>query len=398
MRTSFAFLLCGATIFLTACDVEGPAPDEHITTQASAIKGGYTDTSDTAVVGVVLLEGQGIATCTGSLLLPNMVLTARHCVSDTLNDNTGVNCSVTSSAAPQPVGNFYVTTKGSMTQNPADYHTVKEVLIVPAENNLFCGNDQAILILNDLVPESEAIPMVPRVDTVLAKGEGYSAIGFGETNDGANNSGTRRRLDNLFVDCAEDGCKGLTAFVKVTEWVGDHGICSGDSGGPAMDLQNRVVGVTSRGGAGCTSPVYGAIHGWGQWIMDSAVHAAEVGGYEPPPWATGYPTDPVYNYPVGGACDESCASNLCLADECTKMCNETAYCPDNYDCVPIDDTSSACQKHVDPPKKKKQQTTVTSCSMSAGDRDPTNPVPWFGAIAVALGAAVARKVSRRSKR
>lgn len=406
LRTSLAFVTLGSLVVaIAACDVDppqGPVAEEPIAASSEPIKGGYPDNTDTATVGIVAFVGGGnIGSCSGSLIGPNIVLTARHCVSDTLNEvNGGVDCSKTKAGPPYKPTEFYVTTKQSMTQNPDDYHTVSEVLIVPADNSLFCGNDQAILILSENIDPSEAVPLIPRVDSILAKGEQYYAVGYGATNDAGAGAGQRRRRDNLFVACAETECKGY--WIKATEWTGDQGICSGDSGGPALDLQNRVVGVTSRGGAGCLDPVYGGLFGWGQWIKDSALHAAEVGGYAPPPWASGFPTDPEFNLPIGGACDDTCASGVCLDDQCTRLCSEAAYCPEGYQCDPINETQSACALiPPPPPEKKKPVVTETTCAASVvalgSDKDPTNPVPWFGAAAIVIGVgALARKRARKS--
>lgn len=383
-------LLPFALVAVAACAPSEPS-EPVFRTAEQPIKGGYTETDMPNVVGVVNTDG-GI--CSGSLILPNLVLTARHCVS---NVSQQILCGSAPVGALKPAGKFFVTTKYQLTQNPADYHAVSKVIGLPGTSDI-CGYDQALLQLADNVDPAEAEPLVPRVDTELHQDDEYYAVGYGGTNDAGSGVGTRRRRDGLFVTCFGDLCP--PSLAEPTEWVGDTGICGGDSGGPALDLQGRVVGVTSRGAANCDSPVYGSLLGWADWLKEKAAAAAADGGYDPPPWVLGAPTDPAYYAPIGDACSDpsTCPGGLCITDEqgsyCSKPCTELTSCGDGFAC-----TNGECTKIPPPPPppdggaggQAGDPGVQTGGGCAVGRSEPTKPMPWVFGVAAAAGALLRRR-------
>ena len=390
--------LVAGLLAVTGCAAPDDSDIEDVGTSEDAIKGGYADPNDPNVVGIYSINSGGI--CSGSLIAPNLVLTARHCVAPVLNEvGGGVQCGVTKFGTTTKGSNLVVTTEQFMSPS-AKFHVGSEV-IVPADK-AFCGNDVALIILGNNIDPSEAVPLVPRVDTQIAKQDEYSAVGYGATGDSGSGAGQRRRRDKLFTTCIADECPPWMGGTEL-EWVGDQGICQGDSGGPAIDLQNRVIGITSRGSAGCDNPVYGGVFSWAQLIKDAAFHAAEVGGYAPPPWATGWTSDPQFpQHPVGDACAQpaDCPSNHCISDAsgqyCTRACGDTAPCPDGYVCD-AGNLGVCVQVFVPPPptpaEKKAAEATETGGCNAAPSPDPTKPVPWF-----AGGAVIAFALLRRRRR
>ncbi len=197
---------------------------------------------------------------------------------------------------------------------------------------------------------------MPRVDENVFPGEQYTAIGFGSINDQGTGSGRRRILENLFVGCVGN-CMAYSTD-NVTEWGGDRGVCTGDSGGPALDLQGRVIGVVSRGGPNCSSPIYGSVFGWSDLIRQTALEAAQAGGYEPAAWVNGGTTTPdggtggeggsggTGGDPgmagLGQYCQDhvQCVSGLCVYENnlttyCSQACSEAdTSCPDGFVCAP----------------------------------------------------------------
>ena len=277
-RTLTLALLCGAGGVLSCAAADG---EPGTGSWSSAISGGEPDSVDSNVFVLGSHRSANeFALCSASLIAPNLLLTARHCVSTVTEQ---VTCGQTVASPPLAVNTFFASSTQSIDDTGSTFFSVSDIS-VPSQSGEICGFDLALLTLSTVVPASVATPLVPRIDRAVVRGESYRAVGYGQiSSDDAAIAGSRMVRTGLKVDCAPGKC-GLGA--ASSEFVGETGICSGDSGGPALDSTGKVVGVVSRGATGCTYPIYGSVASWKGWLIGVAEQAAVAGDYAPPFWVT----------------------------------------------------------------------------------------------------------------
>ncbi len=432
------------TAILVACSSNRPTEKLGETTQD--IQGGTTDTTHSFVVGVCggLAGNQCQLTCSGALILPNMVISARHCVENTTEM---IDCATSKFGARlgQP-SDYIVTTSSTMPGIKAKQHVVKQI-ITPTPTGV-CGNDISILILSDLVPSSEAVPAIPNTGYSLTDQDhynsnaGFTGIGFGITSPNGNDSGTRRIKKNIdtvcipgdcAIDCAKLGAPANEYTDK--EFLGGDGTCQGDSGSSAWE-QDKFdqgvfvsMGVLSRGGvsmdgASCVGSIYTRVDAWRDLIVQTAATASSNWTLyaKPTPDWTVYSPPPAC--PAGGgpagkdggagssggtkgfgdtcSLDSQCKSKQCYSADgknfaCTQTCTagDATSCPAGFACDP---GALLCLAASDAGPTNNATTTTTSGCAMAPAPDPSKPVPWkaMGLGMVAVLGLLFRRTARRT--
>lgn len=393
---------------LTVACGSGAPPDDEVGVSRGRVVGGYVDDKTTGVVGLAIDFGGHpfVGFCSGSLIAPNLVLTAHHCVA-LLNGSPGGEQVICGQTTFQEVGQgsyFLVspaTVRPTTAADPRFFRGV-DVRVAPGGETDVCGHDIALIILRDSIPARLAKPIIPRIDSTPTAAETFSADGFGLTKPDADiGGGTRMRLDGNTVSCTGLDCP-FGSSVRENEWASDARTCSGDSGGPALDEQGRAIGVLSRGPEGCEAAIYSDVAGWKDFIISTAREAAATGGYPAPFWTNGSSIPPPPPPDAGPANpDTECATSddcggglVCYAASgkppgiCVSRCDSDNGCA----------TGLACNRSVGVCLKASAPSPADDSGCSVGPRPGgrARGVGW-GASLVA-GLLVALRGLRRARR
>jgi MYXO-CTERM domain-containing protein len=301
-RKALALTMLGSALAVAAGGCVGATPEGEALSQAEApIIGGSLDTTHKGVVSLLKqVQGGFYPSCSGTLLTQNLVLTAHHCVAGLdSQDGQSVQCGQTEFRNVEAASTILVSVEANVGQEGLNPYRVAQVW-VPESNSDVCGKDIALLLLSGSgIPANVAKPIEPGLTVEVEPDALFAAIGYGlqDPNDQrGETAGHRMGVDDAQVFCAGSACG--TPMVTETEWIADSPVCSGDSGGPALDQGGRVVGVTSRGDPECTVGIYSSVYAWRDFIIKGAVDAAEAGNYGLPTWAGGS-TNP--NPSIGGS-------------------------------------------------------------------------------------------------
>jgi MYXO-CTERM domain-containing protein len=247
-------------LFVLGGCTERPARDERVAASPASIINGQASTpAQDAVVAIAMRPGGTFAgLCTGTLVAPNLVLTARHCVAQVSEGNIGCTADGQSLAGGAVEGDYDATalsiyrgvsaTKDMLAdRNGTKHAAARGKQLVTEGASTLCNADLAFLVLDAPVPP----PYAPLRLKDTPRGEVGTAVGYGlmETGDVP-----QARLQRAGVSVLEVG--SVVLVPEVNKGLGDsellvgESVCSGDSGGPLLAASGAVVAVVSRGGGG----------------------------------------------------------------------------------------------------------------------------------------------------
>ena len=228
------------------------------------IVGGLETTEDWP--WMVSLQNYEMHRCGGSVIAPNAVLTAAHCVDrhsvETLSVVVGIH---------------------NLSEKSGQRIGVRQVIVHPQYDDQRIENDVAVLILESPT-DAEPISLIELGEEHLTKpGKIATVIGWGTIRSGGSISNALREVSVPIVETAE-------ANVAYEGWVSPNMLaagrvgldsCQGDSGGPLMvpdkDGRYELAGIVSWG-IGCARPdypgVYARVAQFSDWVAE-AIDLAE---------------------------------------------------------------------------------------------------------------------------
>jgi S1-C subfamily serine protease len=192
-----------------------------------------------------------ITLCSGALVAPNLILTARHCVSRAVTATPSCDARgrshngdhLAEDVDPAAIAIY----TGTHVRPDVDVPVARAVRTLHPAGQVLCDSDVAFLVLDRPIPNATILSM--RLHSPVETGDSVVPVGFG--GGPLNIVGHKVARSKSTVLATGPSANAATgAVLGPREFEVDRATCRGDSGGPAIDVMTgEIVGVVSRGGS-----------------------------------------------------------------------------------------------------------------------------------------------------
>jgi hypothetical protein len=373
-----------------------------------AIVGGAASTRRS----VIRFSGAGI--CSATVLAPNLLLTAKHCVAQTFPG--AFNCAQDGELEVDPDENVTYPDAGKfgdvlpvadMTVGRAGTSPfaprVASVLVSPGET--ICASDLALVILDRALDDPVLAPI--RLAGPPLAGEPLVAVGIGVAS-GTELAESLQERDVAVIAVGPAPGSSKTDPVQPGFFSIGEALCRGDSGGPALTPGGAAIGVASSvSNPDLVSPSGTSDDCVGQYVrgklqatephaelIRSAFAAAGA-----TPWEEGQPDPRADLGALGDPCaaDGECASNVCVQGPggeaaCSQGCLEAA-CPQRFECQEVEDRRRCVPT---PDETGEDEADGEGCAAS-GARSGRGSTRWASLLVVGVIALLRAGSARRTR-
>jgi hypothetical protein len=413
------------------CGTSAPGND-HVGAVKSAIVGGSDSTSDeNFIVLLTHLEHGAQIYCSGTLVAPNLVLTAKHCVYEFDQAPNNYICDASGEPQPGSTGGFVtaqiapgeisiftgIDAKAKFSKGEAAAAVGKTIIddVVPT----LCSHDLAFLVLDKPITDMPIGRL--RLGKRPEEGGSFMAVAGWGVRENKQTTLVRIRRGGLTIQRVGPPAPEPNASGSLSPRAFETGpaACTQDSGSPGfVDGSSTVLGVVARlRNFDPTNPispcipdnvinVYMVVADFPKLVRDGFAAAGAQ------PWLEGYPAP---GFIAGGETCQSdleCEGNLCagLTSErpgnCAVECTQAGFkCPDGTTCeiktrtCEAPDVDAGPRPQITPDAstgKKGSSSSSSGCSYAAQGPRGSWYTLLLACAALARGIQVRRRLRRSS--
>jgi hypothetical protein len=248
LLTPHSALGLSASLLALAC--AGPPDAAPAVERIAIVNGEPSDEMDDEVVDIYSkISDRDTLHCSGTLIAPDVVLTALHCVSYRADPNATFTCNADGSITPSVpgAGSLGAPVPGENVQVflGSTHGSEPDALgrqVFGSGATQICRGDIAVVVLDHEIGQEFA---AVRLGHGVSIGEMMTIVGYGQTEQTVS-EGRHRRTGRRVLDVGISSCGPGSSTTPPETFVLGEGPCHGDSGGPALSEETgAVTGVYS---------------------------------------------------------------------------------------------------------------------------------------------------------